>query len=265
MIVFPSHDLKGTATTGYANETLQDYLGLPTKIPDYEHSALFTRAYNHIYNEWYRDQNLVDSAVVDTDDGPDSPTDYVIRKRGKRHDYFTSCLPWLQKGDSIELPLGTSANIYTDATQSTSDLTVWNTNAGQYDKIGTAGSFAISSTQTGLEADKLYADLSTATASTINQLRQSFQIQKLLERDARSGTRYAEIVKSHFGVNFLDVTYRPEYLGGSSTPINIHTVPQTSETNTTPQGNLSGFGTASESSGGFTKSFTDHCIIIGIA
>ena len=95
-----------TATTGYSNQSLQDYLGLPTKVPDYEHSALFTRAYNHIYNEWYRDQNLIDSVVVDTDDGPDTVTDYTLLKRGKRHDYFTSALPWLQKGDSVEIPHG---------------------------------------------------------------------------------------------------------------------------------------------------------------
>jgi hypothetical protein len=115
------------------------------------------------------------------------------------------------------------------------------------------------------DGDHLYADLSSATASTVNDLRQAFQIQKLLERDARSGTRYAEIVKSHFGVNFVDVTYRPEFLGGGSTPVNIHQVPQTSESGTTPQGNLSAFGTAVVDSGGFTKSFTEHCIVMGIA
>ena len=109
-------------------------------------------------------------------------------------------------------------------------------------------------------------DLSNATASTVNELRQAFQIQKLLERDARSGTRYSEVVNAHFGVTFLDVTYRPEFLGSSSTPINIHTVAQTSSTDvTTPQGNLSGFGTASITEGGFTKSFTEHCIVMGIA
>ena len=257
--------MNATATTGYSNESLYDYLGLPTKIPDYEHSALFTRAYNHIYNEWYRDQNLIDSVVVDTDDGSDSPTDYTLLKRGKRHDYFTSALPWLQKGDSVEMPLGTEApiNVPSDST-----LSVYSDSSSTYKKLYDNVSNNVNNviaSSGGAEASQMYADLSSAASATINQLRQSFQIQKLLERDARSGTRYSEIVKSHFGVNFLDVTYRPEFLGGNSTPISVNAVPQTSETNTTPQGTLSAYGTAVMDGGGFTKSFTEHCIILGIA
>ena len=254
------------ATTGYSNQSLQDYLGLPTKIPDYEHSALFTRAYNHIYNEWYRDQNLVDSATVDTGDGPDTVANYTLRKRGKRHDYFTSSLPWLQKGDAVDLPLGTRAEVTFDSADSNS-LQAYSTGRSSYTTLDTGSYTTLTRGSDATKVDNrvLYADLSNATAATINQLRQSFQIQKLLERDARSGTRYSEIVKAHFGVNFLDVTYRPEFLGGSSTPVNINSVPQTSESGTTPQGTLAAFGTATINNGGFTKSFTEHCIVMGIA
>jgi hypothetical protein len=259
------------ASTGYSNQTLQDYLGLPTKEPDYEHSALFTRAYAHIYNEWYRDENLIDSVTLDIDDGPDTYSDYELQKRGKRHDYFTSCLPWLQKGDAIELPLGTSAYIKYD------DITGYNTghdgnyvvayeNAqGDAKWLGNASLDTMGSGTTDDQHANLYADLSNATAATINELRQAFQIQKLLEKDARAGTRYSELIKSHFGVDFLDVTYRPEFLGGSSTPINIQQIPQTSETDGTPQGTLAAIGTAVMNQGGFTKSFTEHCIVMGIA
>jgi len=254
------------ATTGYSNQSLQDYMGLPTQVPDYEHSALFHRCYSHIYNEWFRDQNLIDSAVVDTDDGPDNPADYVLRKRGKRHDYFTSALPWLQKGDAVDLPLGNDAQIYIDNTKAVSPFVKVKDNTGSDTTLmGQGGVLPVFGSPSSTVGDYLYADLSSATATTINQLRQAFQIQKLLERDARSGTRYAEIVKAHFGVSFMDVTYRPEFLGGTSTPINVTSVPQTSETGTTPQGTLAAFGTATLQGGGFTKSFTEHCIVMGIA
>lgn len=265
--------MAATASTGYSEASLFDYMGLPTKVPDYTHSALPIRAYNLVYNEWFRDQNLIDSVTISTADGPDTTTSTSLQKRGKRHDYFTGGLKDLQKGTAVSLPLGTSAPIYGidqdtyifNETDTTPQIAELNTTQAI---IATGAVSARDDLRFSTDSSKigLVADLSTATAATINDLRQAFQIQKLLERDSRAGTRYAELVNSHFGTHFVDASYRPEFLGMSSTPINIHTVPQTSSTDaTTPQGNLAAFGTASITEGGFTKSFTEHCIVLGIA
>lgn len=267
---------------GYLNGSLEDYFGIPTQVAGLTHSCLWHRAYNLIYNQWYRDENLQPSVYTTTGDGPDVNTNYAPLRRGKRYDYFTSCLPWPQKGAAVQIPMGTSATVKTSAsnllTGAQTSIGFLNTsganpatgqlligagasNANLYSSTTNSGAFAAN-----LYPSNLYADLSTATAATINQLRQAFQIQKLLERDARGGTRYTEIVKSHFGVTSPDARLqRPEYLGGGSSPINIAPVAKTGSTDaTTPQGNLAGFGTAVLHNHGFTKSFTEHCLIIGL-
>jgi len=254
---------------GFDEESVYDYLGIPTKTAGLEISALPLRAMNLIWNEWFRDQNLQDSLTVETDDGPDLESQYTLLSRGKRHDYFTSCLPWPQKGDSVDLPLGTTAPIHTDAT-AIQDLSIYSTDAVDQVRLDSSGSFLQSAGGGGTEAYAMYTDLSTATAATINQLRQAFQIQKLLERDARGGTRYTEIVRSHFGVTSPDARLqRPEYLGGGSTPVNINPVVAHNSQNLSPPdnslGDVGAYSTTAINNHGFTKSFTEHCIILGFA
>lgn len=289
---------------GFAKGGIFDYFGLPTTSEvggapnDISVAAFHARAYNLIYNEWFRDQNLCLPANVSTDDGPDHedveydyPTGGLLR-RGKRHDYFTSCLPWPQKGPGVELPLGTSAPILASGditvitngsqptinTSSLTNATLKAASAGATSPLEAQGALGSDENmswgnQTGMKLAEatlesvLTADLSSATAATINSLRQAFQIQRLYERDARGGTRYTEMIQAHFGVTSPDARLqRPEYLGGSKGSFSIQSVPQTSSTDgTSPQGNLAAYGTFTVQNAGFVKSFTEHCVLLGIA
>jgi len=261
--------------SGYAVGSLQDYMGLPTvgqvtAASTVSHCAFWPRAYNLIYNEWFRDENLQNSVTVDKGDGPDTVTNYTLLRRGKRKDYFTAALPWAQKGAAVTLPLGTSAPVAWQSTGTGASSAVTVTSpAGVLTTLTTPVLGSLTTGAANPNGLQLFADLSSATAATINSLRQSFQIQRLLERDARGGTRYTEIIRSHFGVISPDARLqRPEYLGGGTSPIVINPIAQTSGTSasgtTTPLANLAAIGTTVHAGHGFTQSFVEHGVIIGL-
>lgn len=285
---------------GWAEGTLADYLGLPTKIEGISVNALPGRAYGLIYNEWFRNQNVTQPTLVEVTDATtagkndgSNTNDSAITlakplKAAKVFDYYTGALPEPQKGEPITIPITGSApiglynvetgdvttnsakikEIFNDAglvaTNGTYQASYWDPGAGPTKDKG----LAVGNTTVGVyKGVSLGADLSSVNATTINQLRQAFQIQKLLEKDARGGTRYREVLREHFGVISPDSRMQiPEYLGGYRLPINVSQVIQTSSTdNTSPLGNTAALSVTTMNKPMFTKSFTEHGFIMGLA
>lgn len=274
-----------TSTQGYGVGSLSDYLGLPTGTPLTEVSALPFAAYQKIYDDYYRDENLIDKIDVNLTDGSQTTAETLKltekRKRAWQHDYFTSALPWTQRGPEATIPLGTSAPISWDNNVNVGTKVRDNADGSlligaTFDSVGalyTSAGGSLKSDQPTAKvldfdnSDHLFADLSTATASSINDLRRAFRLQEWLERNARGGARYIEIIMAHFGVRSSDARLqRPEFLGGSATPITISEVLQTSANNTepTPQGNMAGHGVSVGSSNYVSYKCEEHGYIIGI-
>lgn len=272
--------IKSPASTGYAPGTLWDYLGLPTGVGEFSALAYPFRAYDLIFNEWYRDQNLQDKLTISLGDGLDTTTVTDLQKRNWEKDYFTSSLPWPQRGTGVSIPVGGAApvelNDSTNVQYLKSNITQNNTpslcwKSVDHPTVSYTGYFtdSVDSSLFRYKLDPngtLEADLSSATPVTINALRQAFQLQKWMEKNARGGARYVESILAHFGIRSSDARLqRPEFLGGGRSPIVVSEIVQTSSTDeTSPQGNMSGHGYSAASNHEFVKGFEEHGYIIGI-
>jgi len=252
--VFPTITIGGGS--GAAVGSLADYLGVPTGVNNIEVSALPFRGYALIWNEWYRDQDLQTELVIDTTSGADTTTSTALQNGCWEKDYFTSARPWEQKGPAISIPLGTAAPVTTAAGNDV-DVSVFSTVAGAYRKLDADSAFVARGTTAGVQGDRLYADLTGASAITVNALREAMALQRFEEARARYGSRYTEYLR-YLGVNSSDARLqRPEYLGGGKQTIQFSEVLQTAE-GTQPVGDLRGHGIAAMRSNRYRRFIEEH-------
>lgn len=297
-----------SGATGFGKASLADYFNINPTSVGLKVSALPFRAYNHIYNDWYLSEDVMDPAVINLADGSDTTTNTSVLRRLWNRDYFTTCLPYAQKGPATSFALGAKApvlGLYTtnaSSWKSMSDLgiTSLSGSTGGYTPV-TGDTFAatfgtghsnvgidppqvipdvpssvsslvvknlVSSANPGVtqSGPDVYADLGSVSAFTINELREAFQIQRYLEKDARCGSRYVEFILAHFGVRSSDSRLqRSEYLGGKKTPVVFSEVLQTSESEAvTPQGNMAGHGFSASSSPHIRRRFEEHGWLMGL-
>lgn len=266
--------------------SLGDHMGLPNSLRD-THSALPFAAYAKIYNEYYRDQNLIDPITDFCEDG-DNNLDLSTMAEGNplrrawEHDYFTACLPFAQKGDPVQMPLSGTADVNYNFTANDTwvgpngnPIPAQLGGPGQNPaSMNTSGVFSMESSVTSNyiqvsndNSANLEVDLSSATATTIADFRRAIRLQEWLEKNARGGTRYIETIFSHFDVQSDDARLqRPEYLGGGKSPVMISEVLQNSanDAEPTPIGTMAGHGLNVGESNSFSKRFKEHGYIIGI-
>lgn len=281
---------------GWANGTIADYFGIPTGVENLKVNSLPFRAYVKIWNEWFRDENIQQPVTMSKTDatttGSNTGTKLTDAEAGglplkvaKHKDYFTSCLPSPQKGDAVQLPLNGNAYIkYASGTKDkeyyklkdSNDINKYGLYLSDYNNYQNGSvriKAALGEPFINIKDDKtrddiyLAADLGSVTATTINELRNAIAVQHILERDARTGTRYKEYLKGAWGVTSPDARLdRSEYIGGCRVPININQVVQTSSTNeTSPQGNTGAYSMTTNSQHMCTYSATEHGFVIGLA
>lgn len=260
------------AQGGWSISSLADYFNIPPELPSIRVSALPFRAYGLIYNEWYRNQNLIDKVTVSTADGADITTNTDLLYRCWEKDYFTQCLPWTQRGDEVEINLGGTSDVSLKGTAPYTEQKGLNRTTGAAMNAAAFMTSAAGIVEDAVGTDmvldpngSLEVDLSEANPIGINTLRLAFQLQKWAEKQARGGARYIETILSHFGIRSPDARLqRPEFLGGGKASVIVSEVLQTSETDTTPQGNMAGHGFSAAGGHGFSKAFTEHGWIIGL-